>query len=179
MLHHQSTRCQQKFNAEYENSIIILQNMNENFDLDFETAAAVAEVERAALAPKTRERYSSSNYQYILWLMQHRPQLVHPELVEEVEEMTMSPILTPIEKKNNIRDRIKKVWLGETYNGMRNPVRCDLLTYDDVVGWYIEQKEPGTNMFKYGKQWFVGNLSALMYLFRASGVTMSLQMKSK
>ena len=94
--------------------------------------------------------------------------------------MMITPLLTPTEKKINIRDCIKKVWLGdETYNGMRLPVRCDLLTYDDVVSWYIEQKEPGTNMFKYGKQWFVGNLSALMYLFRVSGVTMPLQMKSK
>ena len=92
--------------------------MNENYDEDFERAAAVAEVERAALAPKTRERYRSSNYQYILWLMQYIPHLVHPELVAEVEEMTMSPILTPSEKKVNIHDRIKKVWLGETYNGM-------------------------------------------------------------
>ena len=111
--------------------------------------------------------------------MEHRPQLVNPELVAEVEEMMMTPLLTPNEKRINIRNRIKTVWLGETYDGVRKPVCCDLLTYDDVVSWYIEQKEPGTNMFKYGKQWFVGNLSALMYLFRASGVTMPLQMKSK
>jgi hypothetical protein len=79
LLHRQSTRCQQKFNAEYENCIIIFyKNMNENNNEEFQRAAAVAEVESAALAPGTRYRYCRSNYQYILWLMQHRPQLVHP-----------------------------------------------------------------------------------------------------
>ena len=117
--------------------------MNENHD--DEIAAVVAEVEKAELAPGTRTHYCSSNYQYILWLMQHRPHLVHPELVAEVEEMMMTPLLTPHEKKINIRDHIKKVWLGEMYNDVRLPVRCDLLTcYDDVVSWYIEQKEPGS-----------------------------------
>ena len=76
-------------------------------------------------------------------------------------------------EEKNIRTLIKQVWLGETYTSVSVPVGCDLLTYDDVVSWYIEQKEVGTNHFKYCKQWLAGNVSALVYLYDdMAGMTM-------
>jgi hypothetical protein len=93
--------------------------MNENAE-EHQRAAAVAAVDRTALAVGTHHQYSSSNYQYILWLMEHRSQLVNPELVAEVEEVLMTPLLSPAEKRINIRNLIQREWLGETYNGLRN-----------------------------------------------------------
>jgi hypothetical protein len=107
-----------------------------------------------------------------MWLMEHKQHLVNPEMVVEVEEIAAAPLLTPAEKRKNIRTLIKQVWLGETYTSVSVPVGCDLLTYDDVVSWYIEQKEVGTNHFKYCKQWLAGNVSALVYLYDMAGMTM-------
>ena len=55
-------------------------------------------------------------------------------------------------------------------NGVREPICCAELCYDDVVVCIVEQKDPETGGFKNSKSWFVGHMSgALTYLFCQSG----------
>ena len=132
--------------------------------------AAIQEVEKAALAKSTHTRYNSNNFAYIRWLLKKRPHLLHEQLKEELVQIE-SQQLTPTRKRKAIRNLIVDVWLGhgETYNGVREPICCGDLVYDDVVTFFVEQKHPETGRYNYSKSWFVGHLSALTYLFRTSG----------
>jgi hypothetical protein len=131
--------------------------------------AAIKAVEKAALAKTTRTCYNSNNFAYIRWLLKKRPHLLHEQLKEELAQ-TEGQDLTPAKKRKAIRNLIVDVWLGhgETYDGLREPICCADLCYDDIVTFFVEQKDPMRGRFNYSKSWFVGHMSALTYLYHQS-----------
>ena len=113
-------------------------------------ATAVSAIENNCIAAATKDRYASSNYQFIMWLYNHRatfPDLLRPLLVEQLNQIKEAEMAEG-RKTKLMRNLIKKEWLEkmERTDPEKCPVDTTLLTYD-IAASYMTQKKDGNGNF--------------------------------
>ena len=76
--------------------------------------AAVSAIENNCVAEKTKDRYNSGAYQFIMWLYKNRetsPDVLRPRVVEQMEEIEGREGLTDAKKTKLTRKLVVEGWL--------------------------------------------------------------------
>ncbi len=133
--------------------------------------AAVSEIENNCIAEKTKDRYNSSNYQFIIWLYDNRnefPNVLRARLIEEIEAVEGRAEMNEKKKKAQIRRIIVGGWLKKMKRTNPNacPVDVSLVTYD-LVSSYMAQKKANNGDYL-SKNCYCGIRSGIINLFTMS-----------
>ena len=135
---------------------------------------AVSLIENNCVAEKTKDRYNSGAYQFIIWLYKSQdtaPDLLRPRLLVQIGELEERADLTESKKKKAIRELIVTGWLKkmDRKDPQRCPVDVSILTYD-IAALYMSQKKDGDGNY-FSKSHYCGARSCIINLFTMSNVS--------
>jgi hypothetical protein len=140
---------------------------------------SVAQLENNCIAKNTKNRYNSTNYQFVLWLYNNRATYegyIRPALITTIDGVLASN-LTERKKKNEIRKHIVG-WLSRMTRGRpdQSPIDMNKIDYD-VVALYMAQKTRGGGGGEEGADDFMSKgsycsiRSGVIFLFTMSQIS--------
>ena len=134
-------------------------------------SSAVSAIENNCVAKKTKDRYNSSNYHFIMWLYANQatcPGLLRPLLIEQINQLQAREDLTEKKKKTAVRKLVVEQWLQkmERTNPELCPVDVSLLTYSVASSYMVQLKDGDGNY--YSQSHYCGSKSGMINLFTMS-----------
>ena len=137
-------------------------------------------IENNFLSKKSKNRYASSNVEFIVWLHQNHSHLIRPALKAELDVIEENS--EELDEKKKIAKRrkvIKEGWLDKMEKDHPEycPVLMEDITYEEIAIFMAGKK---TDEGKYyGKSTYDGIRSACMFLFTMSNVTPSDEFRTR
>jgi hypothetical protein len=141
-------------------------------------ASSIASIENNCIAKKTKDRYNSSNFNFIMWLYENRATyegFLRPELLVELDVVMNDMGLSETKKKTKARKVVVQGWLMKmvrrsSSNAMDQcPVDMRKITYE-VVGTYMAQRKDNEDKYL-GKGTYCGIRSGIINLFTMSNLS--------
>ena len=130
----------------------------------------VSAIEKNCIAPRTKQRYHSTLFQFIIWLYKNKadyPELLREAVYDGIRNIEEDEVNTNARKRNQkIRKFIVKDWLEkmERTNPLLCPVDTTKIDYN-ICSVYMAQKK-GRNGERYlGRTSYCGIRSSFIYLF--------------
>jgi len=130
------------------------------------TLNPVSAIENNCISARTKLRYSSTNFAFILWLHEHHRHVLRPVIVDQIDA-----VITDDPRVLRVK-RLRKIIIDDWLNKMErtNPELCPVdmmqVTYD-LVASYMTSKINNENKY-FGRGTYVGIRSSIMYLFTMS-----------
>ena len=141
-------------------------------------ASSIATIENNCIAKKTKDRYNSSNFNFIMWLYENKATyegFLRPEVMVELDRVMNDTGIPGKKKKTKARKVVVEGWLAQMVRKTRDdgvnqcPVDMSKITYE-VVGTYMAQRKDGRDKYL-GKGTYCGIRSGIINLFTMSNLS--------
>ena len=138
-------------------------------------ASSIATIENNCIARKTKDRYNSSNFNFIMWLYENKATFegfLRPELLVELDIIMNDAAIPGKKKKTKARKVVVEGWLAKMVRKTRDdgmnqcPVNMSKITYE-VVGTYMAQRKDGQDKYL-GKGTYCGIRSGIINYYTMS-----------
>jgi hypothetical protein len=133
-------------------------------------AVAIARLENQSISERTKERYHSTNFHFVVYLSEKYPNTLHPDLIPQINEVKTRGLSERVQEKE-LRSLIQGNWLIPLNSATheRCPICLDQLSYD-IVARYMYEKKHADGSY-YNASMYEGIRSSIMYLFKVCNVS--------
>lgn len=132
------------------------------------SAAAVSFIENNSISLRTKKRYASTNFGFILWLYEHHPDKLHPAIREELA--AVPPNISSAQQMRDLRAIVNR-WLDnmQRTSPERCPVDMTQVSYELVASYMTSKKKDDDKYLSRGT--YIGIRSSIIYLFTMSNLS--------
>lgn len=131
------------------------------------STSAISAIENNSISLRTKKRYASTNFGFILWLYEHHPEVLRPTLRQEI---TSVPLDIPAPRRIKALRQIANTWFDnmQRTNPDLCPVDMTKVTYELVASFMTSKRNEEDKYLSRGT--YTGIRSSIVYLFTMSNL---------
>ena len=132
------------------------------------SAAAVSIIVNNSISQRTKKRYASTNFAFILWLYEHHPEMLRPRFRDEIASVPNNT--SAAQRLRGLRAIVNR-WLDnmQRTNPELCPVDMQQVTYELVASYMATKKDTEDKYLSRGT--YIGIRSSIVYLFTMSNLS--------